>query len=223
MTEVQDSHFAQLLRKHLPGGAPSRIFEIGTRDCLDAITFTRSFPDAMVYAFEPNPKTIPAAMANAASHPHIIVVPQAVCEHDGVTEFYQSATPNDGCSSLFPPSGKYDVVEPMPQVKITVPATRLDTFMDCFKIPSVDALWLDAQGAELAILKSLGSKLTGLQAVWTEFSYDHIYKDQPLLPDLTAFLEAAGIHFVWKQDVLQDPTTKKWWWGDAFYARHTAA
>lgn len=44
---------AEAMREHLPGFAPSVIFDVGTNDGATAMSFCRSFPKATVFAFEP--------------------------------------------------------------------------------------------------------------------------------------------------------------------------
>ncbi len=146
----------------------------------------------------------------------------AVCEDTGEVNFYKSATDNHGCSSLYRASGKYDHIEPMPQTEVEVASTRLDDFMRWFGVPDVDALWLDAQGAELSILKSLGDKIKTVRAIWTEIFFDELYSGQPLFPELTNWLSDQGFLLRWTRDVMKD-STGKWWWGDAFFARNQFA
>jgi len=210
--------FDELIAVHIPNWQPKTVFEIGACDGRDSLALAAVFPMAEIYAFEPNPKTIPESEANAAKNPRVHLTPMAVSEVDGFVTFYQSMTDNAGYSSTFKPSGKYDIVEPMPVKQLVVPSIRVDTFLDRMNIASVDAMWLDAQGGELAILKSMGNHIGSVRAVWTEFCYDELYTGQPLFEDLKTFLESHGLKFIWKQDVYQD-TNGKWWWGDAFFAR----
>jgi hypothetical protein len=73
--------------------------------------------------------------------------------------------------------------------------------------------WLDAQGSELSILQSLGTIIGGTKVVWTEYTMKEIYKGQPLVGDLTKFLEANGFVGVWSKVECSE------WWGDACFLR----
>lgn len=210
--------FRDLIAKHCPNWEPKRIFEIGAMDCADSLVIADTFPKSTIYSFEPDPQNIQKARLNADKNPRIVLTCKAVGERDGEVNFYQSQTENTGYSSLFKSSGKYDLVEKMIQREIKVPCIRLDTFMRNHEIEACDAMWLDAQGAELSILRSLGDKLKDVQAVWTEFEYDLMYTGQPLLPELTEFLTASGLPFIWKRHCVTDKNGKCWW-GDAFFAR----
>lgn len=59
------------VRTHLPGCAPSVIFDVGANDGKTAIALAASFPDAVVYAFEPVAETFRALAQNAATHHRI--------------------------------------------------------------------------------------------------------------------------------------------------------
>ncbi len=202
--------FAQLIQQYLPNWQPKTLFDIGTYDGTDAIKLANEFPEATIYAFEAYPVALPLARQNTAPLPQIHVVPLAVGEVDGPAVFYTN--------SLLRSSHKYDYIEVMPTTEFIVPCTRLDSFMRNAELKTVDALWLDAQGAELMILKSLGDTINSVRAIWTEFAYDEIYIGQPLLKDLIEFLALHGLTFLWKQDVQYDGDGLCWW-GDAFFAR----
>lgn len=55
---------------------------------------------------------------------------------------------------------------------------RLDTIMNEYKIPSVDIIWMDLQGAEVLALKGLGNKLSSVEYIHVEVSHQEIYTNQ---------------------------------------------
>jgi FkbM family methyltransferase len=59
------------VKTHLPGCAPSVIFDVGANNGRIAITLAASFPEATVYAFEPVAETFRALTENASRDPRI--------------------------------------------------------------------------------------------------------------------------------------------------------
>lgn len=59
---------------------------------------------------------------------------------------------------------------------ISVPATRLDLFMERMEIGAVEFLKIDAQGADLAVVRSAGARLADIARVALEVQVT----DQPL-------------------------------------------
>lgn len=213
---------AQMVAQHCPRLTVETVYEIGARRCEDTLECLKEFPRANIFAFECNPDTLKDGMEAIQPHKRAVLFPSAVSDVSGTIGFNQSTTENVGYSSLLEPTGKYDSIEPMPTKRVVVPVTRLDRWIRMTKIPPPDVIWLDCQGSELRALKGLGEYLSGVQAIWTEFALDEMYRGQPLLHDLDAFLAANGLVRRWDHVVLVDPKTGKEWWGDAFYARQFA-
>ncbi len=131
-------------------------------------TFARRNPNLMVYAFEPN---LSVALQRVGILANFVMIPMAVSESDGTADFYINAY--DASSSLLHLDpvgvGKWVGGENLKEVeKVTVPTIRLDTFMNSAKIKQVDYLKIDAQGADLAVVKSAGDRITDIIKVKLE-------------------------------------------------------
>jgi len=116
-------------------------------------------PGLRVYAFEPN---LAVAKELIGRLPNYVVLPMAVAETDGCVDFHLNAFA--AASSLLPfnPEGLRrwaggDVLKV--ERTMAVPAVRLDTFMGLMDIAQVEFLKIDAQGADLAVVRSAGSRL----------------------------------------------------------------
>jgi len=121
-----------------------------------------------VYAFEPN---LAAAKHLIGRLPNFVVLPLAVAETDGCVDFHLNAFA--AASSLLPfnPDGLRrwaggDVLKV--ERTIAVPAIRLDTFMDLMDIDQVEFLKIDAQGADLAVVRSAGGRLRDIERLALE-------------------------------------------------------
>jgi len=125
-------------------------------------------PRLIVYAFEPQLEVIKAVMGRVAN---FIVMPFAIAEVEGNQDFYINQY--SAASSLLPmdPDAlaqwkEGDLLSTV--TKRLVPTIRLDTFLNRCGISEVDFLKIDAQGADLAVLRSAGNRLTDVKRILIE-------------------------------------------------------
>lgn len=173
-------------------------FDVGAYRCEHTYEYALFNPSLRVFAFEPN-MHLAAKMFGAL--PNIIVVPMAVSESDGCAEFNITASP--ASSSLLPidddnarqwiGGGEIRVVN-----KTTVPTIRLDTFMNLAGIHAVDYLKIDAQGADLAVLKSSGNRLKDFRKIYLEVSVTPhpVYQGCASKKETVEFLGERGFELV---------------------------
>jgi FkbM family methyltransferase len=157
-----------------------------------------SNPGLKVYAFEAN---VSAAARLIGRAPNYFVVPMAVAENNGIAEFHINAL--DAASSLLPLNE--DVTrtwiggDGLRIVSVvTVPTVRLDTFMDLVGISTVDFLKVDAQGADLAVLRSASSRLEDICKVTleTDVTQNRLYEGSAGRDEIIAYLEQHGFNLV---------------------------
>ena len=199
------------------GADPVVIFDVGSRDCLQALEFTRIFPNSRVFSFECNPNTLDLCRKNIKKCPSVTLVDKAVNLYDGECTFYpidQQNTVttwpdgNPGASSMFKSNGTYSI-ETYVQTETTVKCTRLETVMEEHGINHVDLFWMDLQGAELIALQSMGKYIGNIGYIHTEVSYQPIYTGQVMFDELHTFLTENGYsnmnepnHYGWQQDIM---------------------
>jgi FkbM family methyltransferase len=190
---------------------PEIILDLGARDAIQSIEFAYYFPDAQIYSFECNPSTISRAIQNTKKFKNIKIVPKAVYSEDTHIDFFPVITSNDGASSIFRASGEFDEIEKLPQTKISVEATRIDTWAKENNIEKIDLCWIDLQGAEYNALIGMGNMLKNVQALYSEVEFREIYSGQKLFSDLKDFLEEKGFK------LLDLHIAEKDWWGNAIF------
>ena len=151
-------------------------------------------PDLRVFAFEPN---LPLAATLMGRLPNYLVFPMAVADRDGSAPFYLNRY--DAASSLLPfnPEGlrnwtggeQLEVVDTP-----VVPTIRLDTFMSRMGIRTVDYLHVDAQGADLAVVRSAGDRLRDIRRIQLEVQLPSVplYAGAPAREEVVRFLALAG-------------------------------
>ena len=156
------------------------IIEIGSKDCQEALTFTKLFPNAHIVSFECNPKLLPQCRTNAAKSNNITLIEKCVTDNTDDNLFYLPKN-LDGTASLHQPNFLYDTVN--------VDTIRMDQFLTD---QTVDLLWIDVQGAESKVLNSFGSKLNQVNTIYCELDvspirYQHSSYESQIIQNLTSF------------------------------------
>jgi FkbM family methyltransferase len=156
------------------------IVEVGGHKGTDTVQWTTD-PDNIVFVFEPNPAYVKRLnkIFNQNKNVHIIAAAVDLDETD--KKFNISA----GVSSLHEFSD--DLKESWPDLKnatwewegsVNVQCMRLDTLIKNKNITKIDYLWIDAQGNDFNVLKSLGDYISIVQEGRCEAAYNiALYKN----------------------------------------------
>jgi FkbM family methyltransferase len=171
------------------------IFEIGSRDLLDANTLAQHY-DTIVHAFEPNPDCVKICKKNNYDS-RVIFNELAVSTQVGPIDFYSfdlNKYNNMGASSIYeidfvknrpisdPDYGRTDV-----QKKISVYSISIDEYCkQNFIIP--DMICMDVQECELEVLKSASNILSKVKYIILEASNVPTYKNGCAFYDINTFL-----------------------------------
>ena len=193
-------------------GHPRAVLDIGAADGGDTIGYAMRFPSARVYAFEPlsfNVEQIRRGVASAGVGDRVRIYQVALSDVEGEVDFWVSGgTPPEKVTKNMPaplgPRGwRYSssMLEPLEHLehwpwctfeRETVTARRLDSLAAEEGIEDVDFAHIDVQGAELAVLRGMGSLLEKLQAIWLEVSNTEMYRGQPLRAEVEDFMSQHG-------------------------------
>ncbi len=180
------------------GGPGATWIDVGAHDGELTLWHAQHHPGLRVYALEPNLRAAAKLMGRA---PNYVVIPMAVAEKDGCADFYVNAF--DAASSLLPfnerarrswiggDALRVDSV-------VSVPTVRLDTLMNLLGIQSVEYLKIDAQGMDLGVIKSAGSRLQDIRKITLEVDIkpESLYVGAARKDDVLAYLHAAGFSHV---------------------------
>ena len=187
--------------------APKVILDIGSCEGEDSIRYSRRFPSARVFAFEPLPDNQHLISANLTrfAATNVELVPLALSDQQGEATFHvSSGRPRElfcgeewnygnKSSSLLPPSGQdpmYGWIEF--REKIIVSTDTLESFCRTRRIERVDFIHMDVQGAEHLVLAGAGSMLAQIGTLWMEVSDKELYQGQILRADMESFMRAHG-------------------------------
>jgi FkbM family methyltransferase len=139
------------------------IIEVGANIGTD----TKKFADDannLIFAFEPTPQLFLHLVEKFKTYCNVKLFPYAIDSDEGLAVFNIAGTGDWGCSSL------YDFQEDIHSQwqnrpdfvfteQCTVEKKRLDNIIVQENIQQIDYLWIDAQGNDFRVLKSLGEKL----------------------------------------------------------------
>jgi FkbM family methyltransferase len=159
-------------------------------------------PSLRVFLFEPNLKQ---ATALFGMLPNFFVVPLAVSETDGSADL--NINSSAASNSLLPLDDqavrKWAGATGLRTLeKVTVGTIRLDTFLRLSGIETVDYLKIDAQGLDLAVVKSAGDRLKDIHRICLECDVtpNPLYRGTPTKNETAQFLKSQGFALI---DVLK--------------------
>jgi FkbM family methyltransferase len=161
------------------------IIDVGSNRGQTISFFLRHFPDATIYAFEPNRKLIKVLANVFKLKTNIILLNKAISNIDGKQTFYEIIP--DETSTLEQlnfNSGylrkKAKILGVNPQELITsryqVEAVRLDTFINNMNLKEIDILKIDTEGHEYKCLQGLFSNNNAkINYIQLEHHFDDMY------------------------------------------------
>ena len=163
---------------------------------------TKRFADEsnnFVYAFEPTPELFDHLCETFSPYSNVKILPFAVDEEEGEAVFNIAGTGDWGCSSLYTFDPEiHEKWEGRPDFHFTnqviVQKKRLDNFINENNIESIDYLWVDAQGNDFKVIKSLGDKIEIVKEGKCEGSYsvDLYVNTENNVNDIVEWLTVKG-------------------------------
>ncbi len=185
------------------------IFEIGSRDAIDAIRLGYTY-QCPVFAFECHPHALKLCFQNVRNYPYVTVVPYACWNETKSLPFYPVVEShggrypvNIGASSLLVARKNGCDKEHVQGNPIAVQAVRLDEWMAQHRIASVDLVCMDCQGASLQVLQGMGSYLKTVKYLITEVYLKPSFEEEALFPEIKQMLEDQGF-FLAQEPVGED-------------------
>lgn len=204
---------------------PAVLLDIGANIGDTAGRLRAQFRHPTIYAFEPAPDVFDRLRARAAEWPDVRPIHAAVGERSGEAEL--RITADRLMSSVLPASiaGRaFHGAAIAEESRVRVPMLSIDEWADREHIARVDALKIDVQGLELAVLQGARGTLTkrGVMAVNCEAQLTPEYDGAATFSEIDLFLRSCGfavyqIHEVWSHGAEQRTTCL-----DALWVREEA-
>lgn len=147
---------------------PAVIFDIGACNFYDSINFKSQYPNAQVYAVEADPTNYFTHREQAELY-GVKTYNFAMSDETGVTTFFPSLYETIKrvdwryAGSIVKPLLKPNSNEAINHTVIydtegiEIPTKRFDEFCEEINVDKVDLLFIDVEGAEYKVMKSLGS------------------------------------------------------------------
>lgn len=174
------------------------IVEVGANWGGDTEKFVKQ-KGTVVYAFEPTPELFNHLSNTYSSYSNVTILPYAVDEEEGEAVFNIAGTGDWGCSSLYTFDPEiHQKWDDRPDFhftdQVTVEKKRLDNFIEEYNIETIDYLWIDAQGNDFRVIKSLGDKISIVREGKCEGAYtvDLYTNTDNHVNDIVAFLVEKG-------------------------------
>lgn len=165
------------------------IIEIGGYDGRDTLGFLKEMPNAFVYVFECDPRSINLFESRVQSD-KVKLEKMAVGNINGIATFHMSDSDTrrhysdqnfwSASGSLKKPKNHLEIF-PDIQFKHTVkvPCVKLDYWVDMEDLYVIDFLWMDVNGAEEdVILGGLNTLKKKTRYIYTEFSNKELHEGQ---------------------------------------------
>lgn len=204
---------------------PIIIFDIGGCEGEESIKYSRIFPFARIFIFEPLPNNQKRIEKNLIDFnlKNIELVPIALSDTIGEAEFFVSSGFPDNhktdldwdfgnkSSSLLQPEKYMEVNQPWLKFneRINVNTSTITKFVEEKSLIEIDFIHMDVQGAELKVLNGAKSFLHKIKSIWLEVSEHTLYAEQPLKKDIEKFMITNGFYLV--ESVIENGI------GDQFY------
>ncbi len=170
------------------------IFDVGAHVGMTAKEYLKIFPKSKIYSFEPTPNTFNILNKNVLKHENIRAFNLALSSTKGEASFFVNNS--SLTNSLLEVSDNYAVrdIGLKMVTKVRVKTDTIDCFMSENKIPKIDLLKIDVQGAELEVLKGaeIALKSQSIDLIYLEVEFFRLYNNQPLYHHLAIYLENFG-------------------------------
>lgn len=177
------------------------IVEAGAHKGKDTIEMSNLWPHAVIHTFEPT-EVYEQLVETSSAYPNIYTYNIALDSSSSNKKMYAATGKYTQLSSLHKPSEYFTKNPKFKFEEITVNTITLDEWAEQNNISQIDLLWLDAQGAELNILKGAIKILKNIRAIFVEVNTVERYENSVLYLQLKEWLLARDFVEIAKDEVI---------------------
>tara|TARA_Y100001973_G_C5203004_1_gene339247 strand:- start:765 stop:1445 length:681 start_codon:yes stop_codon:yes gene_type:complete len=186
------------------------IFEVGAHRGYDIKPINNCWPNSNIYAFEADPFNYKICVDNCSDFKNVNIYELAIysenkemvfnrfCDIENIPDSETLEGSNmqfTGCGSLFKPGIGLKEIYKIPKVteEITVSAVSLASFCQDNNINSIDAIFMDVQGAEMNVILGCEDLIESTKAIILEWSTNYtLYEKETDFIYIKSFLESKG-------------------------------
>jgi FkbM family methyltransferase len=158
------------------------IFDVGAHDGSVSLQFAKLLPNAKIYAFEPFPESFAKLRINTRNTPKIHCFNIGLSDLAGVQKFHSNSSSATNSLLVSDPNGRKIWGKGLLETTAVIDAQfdTLDAVVREMKLPRIDLLKMDVQGAEPLVLKGAQSScdLGLIGMVFSEIITQPTYKGQ---------------------------------------------
>lgn len=192
--------------RHLPRLSYRYVIDAGANRGSFTDAFLRLHRPERVIMVEAIPELAESLRATYADDPRISVLGTALSDQNGDAQFELNRS--EASSSLLPidPRNSEWFARDMSVARsIQVPTMTLPELMIQEKLPTVDLLKLDLQGAERLVLTGGAAVLDRVQVIYTEIFFERLYAGAWLFWDMNEFLSHRGFKLCGLSNIVHAP------------------
>jgi FkbM family methyltransferase len=184
--QVANDIFAGVTYPHVPFvSGVETIVDIGANVGAASVYFAMAYPEARVYAFEPDSRPLSLLLHNVEKLTNVQVFPLGLHSSEMTRTLFQGK--NDSVESSIFPSGRTG--NESEQIRLA----DASQFLFEHGIAQIDLLKIDTEGCEVPILRSLKRYLSEVKVLYVEYHSD---RDRRLIDELL-----AETHILWRGHV----------------------
>ena len=192
------------------------VFDVGANCGQTSIQLSKLFPNANLWAFEPNPNIFPQLKQNTAPLKQVTALPMALGNRQtNMTLHITGSHLNTSLLNYTREDGTDRVVE-----NVEVPVDTLDHFCQQHHIDSIDLLKTDVQGYDKQVLEGARElfEKNRVHAVFCEINIHKIYEDQCTFEEVYSYLTQFGFRLSGLYDLIREESFHIHWF-DALFIR----
>ncbi len=174
------------------------VFDIGASVGLYTMALLSQCPKGEIVAFEPDPETAKRLKQNITLNPfpNVRVIEWGVSQSEGEMELYTA-----GSGGFAPTLAKTNRFKET----VKIPTNSLDNALALGNLPIPDVLKVDIEGAEVLCIRGAKRLLLGEfskrpRLLFIEFHPEWMIDFGATIEILTAEIESAGYHAIWRSD-----------------------
>jgi FkbM family methyltransferase len=198
---------------------PTCIIDVGANVGQFASAARGFFPDAVLYAYEPQPDCFKDLSRAFGQVPGVFLRQTALGENTGTLTF--NINSHRHSSSALPLAAAHREAFPsaIEQSEIQVPITTLDVEFGSGALTGEILLKLDVQGFEAAVLRGGSDTLKSVRWILLETSFEPMYEGEMIFTELQELVAQSGFKFLRPVGWLSNPETGQIVQMDALFVR----
>lgn len=180
----------------LVGRQFSLVLDIGAARGSHALLFRRLFPQAKIFAFEPQPEGFAELCGRMQNQPNVECHQCALSDQDGMTDFYLGGDGYADASSLLPIGQAHRELWPGSGTgqRVQVQTRRLDDMVETNKKDRI-FVKMDVQGGELLVINGGLNVFSHVDTLVVEASMKPLYMGGTTFHDLYERLHGLGFDY----------------------------